>query len=271
MHSKGKTKINSIILFTFILLAIGTNKTKAQRTTLWNDWNINLGGGALHYYGDISNTSFFEKFESETRYGFHLNIDKKINSWISVGGQTLYGELVGLKEGLQLRNRSEIKEGKTLVFSAKVYEFYLFSKFSINPLFSESLQDYLNVYGKIGIGFSNWASNLNDNLSNEISTSGSSQGGLKALTNETVIPLSVGATYFPHRNIGINLEISFCPVNSDMMDCYESGESGLDYYSYASLGIVIPINKAEKTFFSDYRRGPHKYKHRRTINNRNRR
>ena len=251
------------IVFFVLTIFLGTNHAQAQKTGLLDGIQIGFGAGALHYYGDISNTSFLEKFKSETKVGFHFNLEKKIAPWFTIGGQIMTGKLVGYKNNIRLSNSEAIINKKTLVFNATVYEYHLYFKFSASPLLSDNLAEKLDIYGKVGIGFSNWSSQLSDEMENNLGSSGSSVGGIDALTNETVVPLSVGAEYFPIPQLGLGFEIAICPVNSDLMDCYDSGESGLDYYGYTSLSIVVPLNFKSRSLRSDYRKAPKRYRYRR--------
>lgn len=258
------------LLMTF-MLGIISNDSKAQ--SLWNNWSVNIGANALQYYGDISNTNYFEKYDGETRLGVNLNLEKQVNSWFACGGQVLYGELAGYRKGVHRPDGTVVTDGKMLVFSSKLFAYNLYMKFSARPLLPESIKNRFDIYGKVGIGLSNWASTLNDEYRRAVVTSGSTDDGLDGLTTETVVPFAAGVSYMFNRNIGVGFEISMCPVNSDMLDCLESGNSKIDFYSQTVFSVIVPLHygssKSNNTRYSNYEKAPRKYKHTRPLRNRN--
>ena len=221
--------------------------TVSKPGRFFNDWSVNLNAGTTLFFGDI-NEYLISRYQSEWQLAYGIMLSKQITSVLGIRGQLLNGKISGAK--MKFKNGSPAN----LQFNADFFEYNLNATINFNHLFLPQNQHNLfSVYGFIGMGMSNWTTELRNIRTNTIVAGNGQKGkGLKKLTNEGMIPAGLGIDIHFNRKWNLTMESGFRVVNSDKLDAAIGGFK-YDMYNYSSLGItyifspsVSPI-KAPKT------------------------
>lgn len=207
-----------------------------EKKSFWSGWSVNINAGASLAYTDIDNYRFYRVFSnnSEWRLGYGIMLQKRVHPLMQLRGQFLYGELSGTKRRYNYW------------FEADYFETSLSGTLDLIGLFGGSKVRLVNFYGMLGIGFTQWRTDLKTHDNNEpIGGNGNQGSGIGGRTLEGVIPFGLGLDFNVSYHWNINVEASLRMVNSDLLDAKEAGFQ-YDFYSYNFVGITYKFKKKRK-------------------------
>lgn len=207
-----------------------------EKKSFWSGWSININGGASLAYTDIDNYRFYRVFSnnSEWRAGYGIMLQKRIHPLMQLRGQIIYGDLSGTKRRYNYW------------FEADYLETSLSGTLDLIGLFGGSKVRVVNFYGMLGIGFTQWRTDLKTLDNNEpLSGNGNQGSGIGGRTLEAVIPFGLGLDFNVSYHWNINIEASLRLVNSDLLDAKEAGFQ-YDFYSYNFVGVTYKFKKKRK-------------------------
>ncbi|MCD4746354.1 MAG: SPOR domain-containing protein [Bacteroidales bacterium] len=237
----------SIRLFIFtMLLSLFTNQLISQESDkkFFDDWSINLNAGANLFYGDIEVYNYYPVTtnNNEWRMAYGLILQKELGSVIAFRGQVLNGKISGTKRKIDR------------YFEADILETSISATINISSLlFRKNLNRTTSIYALVGIGITQWKSELKDLRTDEIiRTNGVSGGsGINGRTVEGVVPFGLGLNFKLNQRWHINLEGTLRPVQSDLLDATE-GDFQYDFYSYNSIGVIYNFGKKKPSIPVEY-------------------
>lgn len=199
-------------------------------------WSLNVNGGVSLFYGDVDNYRFYRVFENnnEWRSGFGLMVQKEFVHYFSLRAQGFYGQLSGTKR------KSRI------TFEGDVIETSMSGKFDLVGIIWGPRDRMVTAYAMVGIGLTQWRSELRDTRTNEmVGGNGHYGSGFGGRTLEPVLPVGLGMDVNLARHWTVNLEATLRPVNSDKLDSREGGFR-YDFYSYNFIGVTYKFIKDKK-------------------------
>lgn len=201
------------------------------------EWTVQLSGGPTIFYGDIMDHElYFPELDNSTAWNFSgaITLGKRISPVFSLRGQLLYGKLGGTR---MVSNR---------YFEADIFDYSLQARIDINNIFAASNPyRFLNIYGLVGVGLSNWNTDLKDATTDQvIASSGGVDVGMLEMTTEGFVPAGLGIDFRLSDRLRANLEATIRLTNSDRLDASEGG-SKYDMYSYTSLGLTYSFGKSK--------------------------
>jgi len=229
-----------ILITSFIFISVLSfsqsimSDSKIKRSNNTNGWSIQLSFGPNLAFTDIKQYNYYpiHNYNNEWRFGTSLIIQRDLSNVFGIRGQGLYGKLAGTRRE---NNR---------FFEATIFDYSLQTTINFNNLFS-SYNQYrpLNIYGIIGIGISNWETELQElNSGIVIGGNGRVNSGLLKMTTEAFVPVGLGLSFRLSDKININAESTIRITNSDILDATEGG-SKYDMYSFTSLGVTYKLGK----------------------------
>ncbi|MBN3036801.1 MAG: hypothetical protein JW861_14545 [Bacteroidales bacterium] len=222
---KPKTILIIILLMSSVFPGYSQDKPGSN---LMDGWSVNVNIGANLFYGDIEVYNFFPvtRNNSEWRVAYGLMAQKEISRILTLRGQFIKGKLSGTK-----RKYAEW-------FEADILETSMGMTVNLSSLFFGVRPRALSVYGLVGVGLSQWQTELKKMYTNEtIRSNGFTDGsGIGGRTVEGVLPFGLGLDYRIDDHWNINLEGTLRPVNSDLLDA-NKGDFPYDFYSYNFAGI----------------------------------
>lgn len=239
--------MNQIILtIAVIVLAIpGFSQEK--------NWSVQLSTGPTIHYGDIMDHElFFPATDNNKAWNFSgaFALERRLNPYLSVRGQLLYGKLGG--------TRSSVTNPR--YFEADIFDYSVQARIDLLNLFTNNNTNRnYNIYGLLGVGLSNWETDLiNAKNNNILSRSGGVDVGMLKMTTEGFIPAGGGISYGLNNNFTLNLESTMRIANSDDMDAQKSGDSQYDMYSFTSLGLSYSFGgkQSKQSARMDYNSDP---------------
>ncbi len=239
--------------FIYILVLFITTNSFAQSTYLFGqNWTINGFVGTTKFYGDctdntnsiLSNSPFSKYFYQDRRFGFGLYVDKDINSYIGVRGSLLYAVL------------KSTKESEKIYFEGDSYEYSLSLKFDLTNIFM-GVDRYRpwNIYGFIGIGFTETLSDLYDlTTGDHLLPSGDIDSmfvsGSKKRTTETTMPIGIGVNYKIDRKVKVFFEFTQHIVHTNKLDAYPVEGTKFESFGLINIGISYDFNLPSHWGFS---------------------
>ncbi|MCF8234802.1 MAG: outer membrane beta-barrel protein [Bacteroidales bacterium] len=226
-----KTKLGTILLTVFFLMTIiEVNAQREDQSLL----DVSLNTGVTTFYGDVKQYRI-APYREDYRQGLGVNLEKRLNNLWGVGGQLLIGKL----HGTNTKNMDLYPNGTK--FSAEFIEHNIFSTFYISKLFTMKNINLLDVYLRLGIGFTHWRTDLYDyKTDKKIGGNGQAGKGMFNMTTEAVMPVGIGMKVNLSDRWNLNFETSIRPVNTDKLDGLESGKK-VESYTYTSGGLTYRI------------------------------
>lgn len=209
------------------------------RTSFFDNWQVNVNVGTNLFFGDIQQYRR-APYKEDWRVAYGLILRKQLSPVIGLGFQLLNGQLHGTRFNYA---------GGDKMFDAKVFEYNFNGTLNFSNLFAGyNPSRTFSIYGVAGIGFSNWASDLKDYHTGKIiKSSGYTGKGPGKRTTEIVVPFGLGMNLDFNDNFGLNIESTLRPVNSDLLDTWQSGFK-YDIYNYTSLGLYYNLNNLNLGF-----------------------
>lgn len=233
-------KVSLLLLLSTIFVAqiIVAQSIKKSSGNLSSNWEINYNIGFSQFYGDASNSSFFQKFSGEIGIGNSLHLKKHFSPVFALGLNGYYGC---------------VKSHKTLSGSGSTVDFLLGGNYgdinlrayvNFNSLFwGYDKNRRISVYGWLGLGYGFWSTGLTDNISGDYRESGSDVSG----TTETykkgggVVPIGFGVDYRISNHWSANVVGDFRTVLNDDLDVWRGGFK-FDQMFFVGIGVSYHIN-----------------------------
>ena len=238
---KNITRLFLLIILFLSVLKI--NKVQAQGFySLSENWQLKGTIGNTTFHGDINdnknriwNNSPFSKYYYEHRKIMIAGqLTKKINSFLFIGGQGLYGGVGGSNDALDL------------YFDAKLLEGSIDLGMNVsNLLWGESIHRRWYLYGSGGLGLAGfWTIKRKISTDNIVSTKGYDNGRINYTdpTVERVIHLEIGMNYRINKRWDLNLSKSYRIVDTDKLDAHIERKIIYEEFGYFSVGLIYNFN-----------------------------
>ncbi len=191
------TQLLRKILFIVLVLFIANTAVAQRSYPFGQEWSINGYIGTTQFYGDcsdntnsiFSNSPFSKYFYQDRGIGLGLYVDKKITPYIGIRGTLLYAVI------------KSTKESEKIYFEGDTYEYSISALFNLTNIFlGIDKYRHWNIYGFIGIGFTETLSDLYDlNTGAHLLPSGDVDslfvGSSKKRMTETTMPIGLGVNY----------------------------------------------------------------------------
>ncbi len=228
-----------MVLFVILMcLSIAPKTSIAQayidgRRGFFDNWQVNINLGTNLFYGDIQQYRR-APYKEDWRMAYGIIFRKHFSPVFSLGFQLLNGKLHGTRFDFG---------GTDMYFDSDIFEYNVNTTIDlINMFFGYNPDRKVSIYATAGLGFSNWKTELKDyNTGKLIRSSGFTGKGPNHRTTEIVVPFGGGLKFNLGNSIGLNLESTLRPVNSDYLDAWKSGFK-YDMYGYTSLGLSYNFN-----------------------------
>ncbi len=233
-------KIVCLLIIGFII-QLSCKETHGQYVSPEFDkyWSLGISGGPNLFFGDIKQYRIYPVFnyESEWKFAGALNFTRQISPVFGLRGQLLYGNLAGTK-------REDNK-----YFEAELLEGNLSGIVNFSNWFSNYRDDrFLNLYGFIGIGFTNYKTRTMYLNTKEPYVERGYEDGAGIVGTKVIgtIPAGLGFDFRLARNVKLDLEFSMRAVNTDYLDNCKK-DFAYDFYSYNSLGLKFLLRGKSKS------------------------
>jgi len=234
----GKT-ITKIILVSALMLfgiyGFGQSEKNSNKSNLASNWQINFNLGFTQFYGDASNSGYFNKLSGQSAFGLGFTVRKYFSPVFGFGFNYLYTGLKSHKDMVQGVASDITLDGKYMDGNLHVIV-------DFNALFWGPSDRKFSVYGILGIGFANWASTLSNSKSGLVVNTGDQIGGVTYENTGFVMPFGMGVNYNMSSTWALNFEINLRTVFNDDVDVWRDGFR-YDQPLYTSLGISYFINR----------------------------
>ncbi len=228
-----------VLLFT-IFLILTSKYTNAQLFYIYpfdKGWSIGGCIGLNYFYGDVNdnkgriwnNTPFNKYYYTDKNIMGNFILSKKINRFINLRGEVIFGRLSGTDEKANLH------------FDGNINSFMIIGYFNfVDYFFNRTKSDKTKFYAFGGIGLSNFNSICRINSTKKIVSTIGYDSGLNKIdrTTETTINIGLEAIHNLDKSWSIFFNTSLFYLNTDKLDSYRSNKSGLEGYGYMALGII---------------------------------
>jgi hypothetical protein len=205
-----------------------------KKSSFGNNWQLNYNLGFTEFYGDAANTGYFNKLSGQIAFGTGFTVRKYFSPVFGVGFNYLYTGLKSHKDMVQ-------GVAADIDLTGKYMDGNLHVIIDFNNLFWGESSRKFSFYGTLGIGFANWASQLNDNTSGSSISTGDQLNGITYGNTGFVMPFSIGLNYMLSSNWQLNFDINLRTVLNDDVDVWRDGFK-YDQPLYTSIGISYLLN-----------------------------
>ncbi len=235
-----------IILFSILssIIVFSQNTTKNS----FNSYSINVNGGTMIFYGDISDYDWYSTKSGELKFGYGISVKKSFNHVLGLQGYFLKGNLSAS------RNKEKLPASfsNSVYFNAELLEYGFSAIINFNNLAfpKDAKNRKCYVYGLIGAGLTSFRTIKKDiTTDNILGFYGySSDGSKKDMTAEAVFPIGLGLKFKISKAIDISIESSVRNLHSDKLDVEESINTSKDKYGYTSIGITYNFGKNDNSY-----------------------
>ncbi|MCF8232333.1 MAG: SPOR domain-containing protein [Bacteroidales bacterium] len=204
--------MNNVIRYISLFLLVSLfSAIKAQEAAYYEpeqenrEWHVGAFAGLTHFYGDVSDKNFFEKFsnDNETTPNFGIVFGKKMYPWLTLRAQYF-------SAGLNSYNRSD--ELLISHMETKYDAFGIHGKVHLNPVLWDDYKGRNNaqLYGFGGLSFVTWNAKLD--LLNDDTFAREETG------SDLALDIGGGVDYriFPNWKAFMEASLRFVP--SDQLD-----------------------------------------------------
>ena len=227
----------SLLLFSLLFWVEGySQKLNNDAFQFQDNWVTSFNIGYSQFYGDASNSSYFQKFKGQLGFSTGVSGRKMISPAFGVGLNLQYEGIKSTKTVNGLGQPVNFGlTGSNFDINTNTYIDFnnLFWGFEDNRIFS--------VYATLGLGFSFWNTTLNDYDTGFVYKSGLSYGGVKYKSSGLIVPIGVGVNLKVAKNWSINLEGNLRTVLNDYQDVWKDGFA-FDQSFITSIGVSYYIN-----------------------------
>jgi len=249
-------------------------------------WNVNLAGGVIHPYTDISYKQFWgvSKPENEHQFGGYIGVTKLLSGAFGLQARFLYGKVQGVVDG-DIKTKEDEKYVIDLFKSSYPQHWTLFRDnvngavfnstmmegsinfywnisntiFGLNRMYKaiekgeEIKERKLSFYSTVGIGLNRFDSELEliPQAGQDLPFGGDTLTYLNGRqidpTTEVVIPFGIGLKYNVHKMIDIGLEYNYNLLLSDKLDLWDFNHPNRPKNdAYTMLGLTITLKLGGK-------------------------
>ena len=162
----------SVILFSETVFS----QTNTNNNTFQKYYSVNLNGGTTLFWGDLRQYDYYPVMnnKNEWRVGYGMIINWQISPVFGLRGQLLNGKLSGANRELDKYFTADILTGN---INTSIDFSNLFFKYNPNRFFS--------VYGILGVGLSNWRTEMKDLQNDNIIASNGTGNGRKVKRSDS--------------------------------------------------------------------------------------
>lgn len=234
-----------------------TNEQIYRKENKYNTWSITAGFGPVIYYTDVIDYTLLPK--ENLKLGPTLILSKQFGRSWGLDAQFMMADMYGQKN-----NR---------YFKGDLYDYSLNLRFSINQLVAFGpLHDKWDIYGKIGLGVTQFRSRLrrlDDNSFMQVNDVHNNLGGYpnppgwedddflvmgynrqnpEKETNratELVIPIGIGVRHRMNKSFDFGFELTMRNLAADNLDANFTGADN-DTYMSTAFTVTYKIGKKNK-------------------------
>ncbi len=201
-----------------------------------DNWIVRANAGFSQFYGDASNSGYFQKFKGQIALTAGFSGQKMFKpAW----GMGLNFQYAGVKSE-KLFNT--IGQPVNFALSGNYFDLNVFSYLNFADLFwGYNPNRVFSVYATIGLGVGFWNTTLNDYDSGYVYQSGGSYNGINYKKAGIALPIGIGMNFKVSKSIAINVEGNLRTVLNDDMDVWRDGFP-LDQHFLTTVGISYYIN-----------------------------
>lgn len=235
----------SLVLLTCLIISTA----KAQESAYYEPesgldrWSVGVFAGASQFYGDVSQSNFFEKWgNDETKLSGGLMFGRQLNPWFTLRAQYITAQLNSHKDTFE--------DGRpaTLFMDTQFDEFGIHGKFHLNQFLwndeRENPRRY-QLYGFAGLGFATYDAELYDSeLDERINQNEASSATLD---------IGAGIDYQVYKNWNAMLETGWRLASTDKLDVMQGG-FGSDIPFSISFGVNYKFGISSQGEEKDERR-----------------
>ncbi len=234
MPAKRVIILPAIFILSFLSFSVFGQAGSERNSSFGDNWQVNYNLGFTQFYGDASNTGYFKKLSGQIAFGTGFTVRKYFNPVFGVGFNFLY---TGLK------SHKDIVQGvpANIDLTGSYLDANLHIIINFNNLFWGTSNRKFSVYGTLGLGFSNWNSQLSDLNSGRILNTGDLVNGITYGNKGLVVPFGIGVNYMLNPNWALNFDMNLRTVFNDDVDVWRDGFK-YDQPLYTSLGVSYFIN-----------------------------
>ena len=220
-------KLTTGLIVLVIIIGQSISPLKAQQPGGLDGFSIKASGGALSFFGEVSDAGIAPLFDS--KFGFTLAAIKMFNPWFGIQAQYLSGNTFGIKTSI----------GQ--YFEGAVSDFSLAAR--IEPLnLVESIDlGRITPYASLGLATLSYRAAKRD-IGTRVAilpVFGYKTDGVTKAPKENglAIPLSVGLSFQVTPSLAVELEHSQRFTNQDVLDATPGSSSLNDMFGLSSIGI----------------------------------
>ena len=215
--------------------------------------SVSFSFGTNNYFGDIADYSVFPRPNQMKEFltpGFKFSIARDIK-W-GLGAELNYqkGSLIGTRK---TGKNSSIKS-----FENHFYDISLQIKYDLGSvLFKKKKNTRLKLYGKFGIGYMFYRTQLFDTKTlntkdfegyieseNTLGTAQKTLSDKTPIAKTLTVPYGVTATYKINHKIDIHFDFTQSSTFTDRLDAFNRSWTAKDKYNYMGLGITYNFNRS---------------------------
>lgn len=239
-----------------ILLGL-TFPAKAQLNS--NYFGIGAGYNILTFKGDLNSETKHNALNN-FKSAFDVSIEKRINSFLGINGNFLYGKIA--QQDFRINSGLNF-ESKALNFNLKAVLYFdndllLPKDLTFTPYIKAGIgllmfDPYSDLKSKDGSLYHFWSKgeimdiaedNENAGSANPLNRDYEYETQLASAQNTINIPISLGVTAKLSDNIGARIETGYNFTTSDKIDNITSG--GNDKYIVSKVGLIYALNRSKK-------------------------
>ncbi|PID95557.1 MAG: hypothetical protein CSA94_00885 [Bacteroidetes bacterium] len=237
---KSKFKFLGFLLVLAVMLqgvSFGQNADaqkveRKKKSSFSRYWYASLNGGIAMFWGDVQDRSFMEKLDKE---------DLNFTGGLTIGHQV--HPIWGYRGNFQIQNLASVREGWNQEMEAKgVFDYTFQGTMSLLNLIRVNEDRRVDIYGFLGIGFSNWKTERRSTVTGKVlERHGDSEEhtrGFLKYTSELVMPFGAGISVRLTPCLALGLEQTWKIVNSDYLDAKDSGDASRDFYSNTTANLI---------------------------------
>lgn len=215
--------------------------------------SVSFSLGTNNYFGDIADYSIFPRpnqMKESFTPGFKLSIAREIK-W-GLGAELNYqkGSLIGTRK---TGKNSSIKS-----FENNFYNISLQVNYDLGSiLFKKKKDTRLKLYGKLGIGYMFYRTQLYDTKTlntkdfegyieseNTLGTAQKTLSDKTPIAKTLTIPYGITATYKINHKIDIHFDFTQMSTFTDRLDAFDRSWTAKDKYNYMGIGLTYNFNRS---------------------------
>lgn len=216
------------VIYFLLLPVLLLGQINRQQTSPYaNYFGVSGDFGITTFFGDIDESAA-KDMPLKNNKAWQFQVFKNFNAQFQMSGRISFGDISGHK------NPGSNAILSNLYFKTQFIEYTFDASINLMSLFTETSNQRVGVYGKVGIGLVDFKtkvySGVNDSLIGSL-------GYDKEATTELVIPFGLKLIYHASKSFAVSTQISASRVNTDKLD-NNFGNNNSDYYHFISVGVM---------------------------------